>query len=161
MRYFLLAFSFLILFQSGFAQGLRRLTIISHKKHTAETQKFVNLCLGNNYGGDLLPNYPFLDTVKHVNALIQIEPAIKFKGDCDGVYYYLLRSEYWVTPTFRGGYYDYDYLLILNGKVIPFKANDKANAAKFQRIRQELIQHIGVQKTDSIRPHLLAGYIQF
>ena len=112
MRYLLVAFS-LLLFQSSFAQKVHRLTIVSHKNHTAEARRFVDSCLGNNYDDDLLPNDATLDTVKHINALIRVETAIKFKGECDGIYYYLLRSEYWRTPTFRGGYYDYEYLVIL------------------------------------------------
>ena len=159
MRYFLLVFS-VFLFQSAPAQSIHRLKIISLKKPTTESQRFM-MCLANNYNDDLLPNYPFLDTIKHINALIRVENAIKFKGECDGIYYYLLRSEFWITPTFRGGYYDYAYLVILNNKIIPFKANDEANAAKFQRIRQDLIKNVGVQKTDSIRPHLTSGYAQF
>jgi hypothetical protein len=162
MRYFLLAFS-VFLFQSGFAQSSHRLKIVSHKNHSAEAKKFVEQCLGNRYGDDLLPEYPELDTVKHIQALIRVEPAIKFSDGCNGIYYYLLRSGYWRTPTFsgsNGAFYEYEYLVLLNEKAIPFKANDPANSEKFARIRKDLIKYIGVQKTDSIKQHLIRGYAQ-
>jgi hypothetical protein len=159
MRYFLLIIS-IFPAHAGFAQSSSRLKIISSKKHTTEARKFVDLCLSKNYDDDLLPNYSWLDTVKHINAFIRAEPAIKFRGECDGIYYYLLRSG-WAIPTFRGGHYDYEYLVILGEKIIAFKANDAANAEKFQRIRRELVKIIGVQKTDSIKPHLISGYAQF
>ncbi|MCI1188868.1 hypothetical protein MON38_15700 [Hymenobacter sp. DH14] len=162
MRYFLLIFS-IFLFQLVLAQSSHRLKIVSHKKHTAEEKKFVEFCLSNKYGDDLLPDYAGLDTVKHISALIRAKPAIHFDGDCNGIYYYLLRSEYWPTPTLsgtNGAFYEYEYLVLLNEKAIPFKANDPANSAKFAGIRKDLIKYIGVQKTDSIKQHLIRGYAQ-
>jgi hypothetical protein len=91
-----------------------------------------------------------------------MDPAIKFKAKCDGVYYYHLRSAHWVTPTLRGdrgAYYEYHYLVVLNKELIPFKTNDTLNVRKFASIRNELVKLIGVHKTDSLKPYLIGGYI--
>ena len=128
-----------------------------------EARRFTTTCLCNQYADNLLPSDPVLhlDTLKRIEVIARIEPAIKFKSEYDGIYYYFLRSEYWITPTLRGKngtYHEYRYLVILNKKLIPFKANDKLNAKQFLAIRKDLIAALGAQRTDSIKPHLLRGY---
>ena len=163
MRYLLL-FLFSLVFHGAFSQG--KLKMVFRLPKDEKARKFVTSCLCNQNAAELLPNHPELrlDTLKRIEVIPRIVPAVKLQNECDGIYYYVLRSEYWTTPTFRGAkgtFYAYQYLVILNKKLIPFQANDRANPAKFQRIRQELIRSIGVQKTDSIRPHLLSGYATF
>ncbi len=163
MRY-LLIFLLSLGFYSAFSQNKPKVVFRLPKEEKAK--KFVASCLCNQDAGELMPNHPELrlDTLKRIEVISKVVPAIKFQQECDGIYYYLLRSEYWLTPTFRrpnGTFYAYQYLVILNKKLFPFKANDSSNAAKFQQIRQALIKDLGVQKTDSIRPYLLSGYATF
>ncbi len=163
MRY-LLVFILSLAFHNAFSQSKSKVMFRLPKDATA--RKFVTSCLCNQDADKLLPNHPEsrLDTVERIEVISRVVPAIKFQEECDGIYYYFLRSEYWDAPMFRGAkgtFYAYQYLVILNKTLIPFRANDKANPAKFQRIRQELIRNIGVQKTDSIRLHLLSGHATF
>lgn len=157
VRYFLVVL-LLLSSQLLLAQSTQRLTIVTSKRASEKTQTFFINCLSGKYTDDLLPNdhYPKLDSAKHIKALLRLKPAIKLKEECDGIYYYLLRSGYWRTPTFRGNegsYYEYEYLVILNNRITPFKAKDSENRRKFRNIRKELIKRIGTQKTDSIKPY--------
>lgn len=160
----LLLFLFLLAFHGAFSQSKSKVVFRLPKDEKA--RKFVTSCLCNQDATKLLPNQPELrlDTLKKFEVISRVVPALKFQKECDGIYYYFLRSEHWITPTLsgpRGAYYQYQYLVILNKKLIPFRAKDRANYAKFQRIRQALIRIIGVQKTDSIKPHLMSGYATF
>lgn len=163
MRYLLLLL-FSLAFHRAFSQSKPK--VVFRLPKDEKSRKFVTSCLCNRSTTKLLPNHLELrlDTLKRIEVISRVVPAVKFQKECDGIYYYFLRSEYWVTPTFRGTngtFYAYQYLVILNKKLIPFRANDQANSANFQRIRQALIRTIGIQKTDSIMPHLLSGYTTF
>ena len=73
-------------------------------------------------------------------------------------HYYRLLSEQWQKLAFRPGFSSYNYVVILDKKLVVFHSNGPANPAKFKRIRPQLLRNLSTTKTDLHQPHLLLGY---